>query len=106
MHKYWFRHRKFPSFGYTPVSLEGWLLTAVLVGMIVILLFTNNFWGEEMGMGMPMGIGMMHQRGINLRQLLSFIWQLIITIGLFAVIAEAKTEHTFGEKITTALKRK
>ncbi|MDD3066706.1 MAG: hypothetical protein PHO48_02645 [Candidatus Gracilibacteria bacterium] len=100
MHKYWFRHRKFPNFGYTPISAEGWILTAVLVALIVILLFTNNFWGGEMGMRM------MPPRGINLRELLSFIWQLIITIGLFAVIAEAKTEHTLGEKITTAFKRK
>jgi len=106
MHKYWFRHRKFPNFGYAPISAEGWILTAVLVGMIVILLFTNNFWGEGMGMGMGMGMRMMPPRGINLRELLSFIWQLIITIGLFAVIAEAKTEHTLGEKITTAFKRK
>jgi hypothetical protein len=91
MHKYWFRHRKFPCFGYTPISVEGWILTAILVGLIVILLYINNFGeGSE----------------VSKKQIFNFVWQLSITVGLFCSIAESKTEQTFGEKIRKAIKRK
>lgn len=91
MHKYWFRHRKFPCFGYTPISIEGWILTIILVGLIVILIYTNNFREDN---------------PVASKQVWNFVWQFMITVGLFCNIAESKTEHTLGEKICKAIKRK
>lgn len=95
MHKHWFRRRKILGLGYTPISVEGWIITAILVGMIIIIAYTNNLGG----------VGM-YRHGVALNQVLNFVWQFLVTLGLFCMIAESKTEHTLGEKITTALKRK
>ncbi len=42
-HKYWFKSKTY-GFGMTPTSLEGWLATFVLLGLILASAYANGFF--------------------------------------------------------------
>ncbi len=43
MKKYWFKPKKY-GIGFFPVSIEGWIASLVLMGLIFISAYTNNFF--------------------------------------------------------------
>lgn len=74
MNKYWFTPKKY-GYGFSPISWEGWLMTLVLLGLITLSAYTNDFFTDEV----------MPQQGVR------FILDLGIFCAIFFLIALPKT---------------
>ena len=44
--KYWFKPKRF-GWGFTPISWEGWIATAIVVIILLFIAYTNNFYTEN-----------------------------------------------------------
>lgn len=45
MNKYWFVPKRY-GWGFFPISWEGWLFVALLLGLVMLSAWTNNFFNE------------------------------------------------------------
>lgn len=75
MSKHWFVPKMF-GWGFVPVSLAGWLMTLVLIGLLLISAYLNNIWQET----------------ASLRDAGRFLIDLILLISAFSYFAEKKTK--------------
>ncbi|MFC1703997.1 hypothetical protein ACFL1E_04340 [Candidatus Omnitrophota bacterium] len=72
---YWFKPKRY-GWGLYPISWQGWLSTACLIGLILVSLYSNGFTTHT----------------ATLKDLLSFILDVIILSVLFIVLFREKTD--------------
>ena len=71
MTEYWFRKRKF-GWGWNPISVEGWMITLGLVGVLYWMFEVNN--------------------NISFPSNISIVIRIVLLIIAFGYIADKKTE--------------
>ena len=76
MSKHWFIPKRF-GWGFVPVSVEGWLMTLVLIGVIILISWKNSFFTETGPTGW---------------QALYFLIDTAIATAIFSFIAAKKTK--------------
>jgi len=75
MQKYWFKPKKY-GYGFSPISWEGWLLTIVLLGLVLILAYINDMF-------LP---------NIKLKNGLRFFFDISVVLLLFGIIFRDRTD--------------
>jgi len=73
MSKYWFNPKSY-GWGFVPISWEGWLMTAAMIGVLLLSARTNGFFSETVS----------EEQGIR------FLLDVLFSIGTFSFLAEKK----------------
>jgi len=73
MKKHWFTPKRF-GWGVMPISIEGWLLTIALIGLVWLAAYVNNIYTEM----------------VTPQDIIRFVIDAIMLVGLFMVVAERK----------------
>ncbi len=73
--KYWFKQKTY-GYGWVPVRWQGWLMTLLFVGMIILSAYTNNFFSDE-----P-----------TFEQVARYFFDIIILTALFMLIFKGKAK--------------
>jgi len=47
MKKFWFKPKKY-GYGFYPISLEGWLATTILLGLVFASAYANDMFTEKL----------------------------------------------------------
>ena len=74
MSKHWFNPKSY-GWGFVPISWEGWLMTAGLIGILLLSAKANGFFTETIS----------EEQGIR------FLLDVLFSIGIFSYFAEKKT---------------
>lgn len=74
--RYWFRPKQF-GWGFVPITWEGWGMTGILVVLILLSAFSNNFFSHE-------------EPAIN--EVIRYVLDIVILTSIFSLIAKEKTK--------------
>lgn len=77
MTKYWFKPKRF-GFGFFPISIEGWIATAVLLVLVIASGFANHVFMEN---------------GPTMSQAIRFVLDVILLAGLSSLFFEKKMKE-------------
>ncbi|OGI09087.1 MAG: hypothetical protein A2Y40_10805 [Candidatus Margulisbacteria bacterium GWF2_35_9] len=75
MKKYWFRNKKY-GYGFVPISIEGWIATIVLIGLVYASAYMNDFFAGK----------------ISISNGFHFLFQIIVIMIVFTIILKNKVE--------------
>jgi len=75
MKKYWFKPKSY-GYGFFPISWEGWVSVLVLIGLLFISAYVNNFFTSEAG----------------LKNGLRYLLDILIISGVFTALFKDKTD--------------
>ena len=73
MKKQWFKSKKY-GIGFFPITIEGWMATLALMGLIFLSAYTNNFFISEA------------ESAIGPKDSLRFLFDVIVLCCLFTVL--------------------
>ena len=73
MKKFWFKPKRY-GWGFFPVSIEGWVATLVLIGLIFISAYTHNFFLSD------------DKSALSSKDGLAFLLDLVVLCSLFTVL--------------------
>jgi len=82
MNKYWFKPKKY-GYGFFPISWEGWLATFILVVLVLLSAYVNNFFCGNS----EKEVVLEAKNGFR------FLLDVLMISGLFTVLFKDKVKH-------------